>query len=263
MRIHCSRTHVAAVLVTALLFWPHGPTSALDRQALDRQALEAALQGTDRDIQDRMRDAQRRPVDVMAFLGISEGMHALDVYAAGGYYTFVMARAVGDTGRVYAQNSPRASGFNQDRSDISQGDALDAAIERGNLHNVVRVDQALDNMDLAPESVDFVLVSQILHDYYNRSPQRALAMLSVLYQTMKPGAILGVIDHSGLPELDNERLHRMVREDAIAVIHAAGFQLEAESDLLARPDDNPRRSIFDPMLGRNTDQFLLRFRKPE
>jgi len=235
------------------------PAAASD---FDRRALEAALYSTDRDIMDRMRDAQRKPVDVMEFLGVQPGMHALDVYAAGGYYTFVLSRAVGLTGRVYAQNSPRAASFEQDRSEMTQGDALDATIERGSLINVVRVDQGINNISLEPASLDFVLVSQILHDYYNRSPQRALALLTTLYRTMKPGATLGIIDHSGIPGQNNERLHRMVKSDAVEIVQAAGFVLEAESDLLANPADNPRRSIFDPMLNRNTDQFLLRFSKP-
>lgn len=228
----------------------------------DRRALEAALESTDRDIMDRMRDSQRRPVDVMEFLGVESGMHALDVYAAGGYYTFVLSRAVGLTGRVYAQNAASAAGYEQGRSEVTQGDALDATIERGSLINVVRVDRGVNNMGLEPASLDFVLLSQILHDYYNRSPQRALAMLNTLYRTMKPGAILGVIDHSGIPGQNNERLHRMVKSDAVDIVQAAGFVLEEESDLLANPADNPRRSIFDPMLNRDTDQFLLKFRKP-
>lgn len=230
--------------------------------AFDPVELAASLQGADRDISDRMRDAARKPVEVLQFLGLKRGMTALDVYAAGGYYTFILSRAVGDHGRVYAQNSPAASRYDEDRTDMTQGEALDLKIARGNLLNVVRIDRAIRENGLPDESVDFILVSQILHDYYNRSPASAHSLLTELHRLLKPGGIVGIIDHTGAEGNDNNRLHRMLKSDAIDAVTRAGFELEAESDLLANPADNPRRSIFDPLLNRGTDQFLLRLRKP-
>ncbi|OFE11241.1 hypothetical protein PHACT_15510 [Pseudohongiella acticola] len=230
--------------------------------SLDPDALRDSLRGSDRDISDRMRDDARKPVEVLTFLGLQEGMTALDVYAAGGYYTFVLSHAVGPDGTVYAQNSPRASRYDEDRTDMTQGEALDGKIEKGNLTNVIRVDRAIRDNGLPDASIDFILVSQILHDYYNGSPARAYGLLVELHRLLKPGGIIGIIDHTGTEGNDNRRLHRMQKAQAIDVITRAGFIVEAESDLLANPDDNPRRSIFDPLLNRGTDQFLLRLRKP-
>ncbi|MEX0740259.1 MAG: methyltransferase domain-containing protein [Pseudohongiella sp.] len=230
--------------------------------ALDPETLRASLQGSDRDIADRMRDAARKPVEVLAFLGLQEGMTVLDVYAAGGYYTFILSRAVGSEGTVYAQNSPRALRFDEDRTDMTQGDALAGKIETGNLSNVIRIDRPINDNQLPDSSVDFILVSQILHDYYNGSPARAHGLLTELYRLLKPGGIVGIIDHTGVEGNDNQRLHRMLKAQAIEAVTRAGFTVEAESDLLANSNDNPRRSIFDPMLNRGTDQFLLRLRKP-
>ena len=72
-------------------------------------------------------------------------MTALDVYAAGGYFTYVLSKAVGPEGTVLAQNSPRALRFDEDRSDITQGDALAQKIESGTLNNVVRIDRPVDD----------------------------------------------------------------------------------------------------------------------
>ncbi len=229
---------------------------------LDIASLADTLNSTERDIADRVRDEQRKPLQVLQFLRLEPGMTALDVYAAGGYFTYVLSKAVGPEGTVLAQNSPRALRFDEDRSDITQGDALAQKIAVGNLNNVVRIDRPVDGMSLAPESVDFILLSQILHDYYNSSPQRASELLATLFQTLRPGGILGVIDHHGQIELNNRRLHRMPSDTAISVVNDAGFILDAESALLEVATDNPVRSIFDPMLNRQTSQFLLRFRKP-
>lgn len=232
-------------------------------QPLDAAALADNLRGIDREISDRMRDEARKPVEVLQFLQLEQGMTALDVYAAGGYYTFVLSRAVGANGTVYAQNSPTASRYDEDRTDMTQGEALDGKIADGQLHNVIKIDKTIRENGLEDASIDFILVSQILHDYYNRSPQAAAELLQELHRILKPGGIIGIIDHTGTAENDNNRLHRMLKSQAVEAITAAGFIVEAESDLLANPRDNPRRSIFDPALNRGTDQFLLRVRKPE
>lgn len=258
------RSTVGRLLACLLvcLFSSGLPVSA-QAQPLDVQALMTDLRAPDRDISDRMRDAQRKPVEVLQFLQLEQGMSALDVYAAGGYYTFVLSRAVGERGKVFAQNSPTASRYDEDRTDMTQGEALNGKIARGQLHNVVRIDRRLSENGLDDAALDFILVSQILHDYYNRSPQAAHALLTELYRILKPGGIVGIIDHSGSAGNDNTRLHRMLKTQAIEAATDAGFVVEAESNLLSNSQDNPRRSIFEPALNRGTDQFVLRLRKPE
>lgn len=231
--------------------------------SLDEEALRQALANPAREVADRIRDADRKPVEVLQFLQLEPGMTVLDVYAAGGYFTWILSHAVGEDGLVYAQNSPRALRYEEDRSDITQGDALTQKLENGALDNVRRIDRPVRDTGLPPSSVDLVLVSQILHDYHNRSPARAVRLLESLHDLLRPGGAVGVIDHSGMEGADNRRLHRMLEADARNAAEAAGFIVEADSDLLAHPEDNPRRSIFDPMLARKTDQFLLRLRKPD
>lgn len=248
---------ISVLLIAGMVF-----QSALAQPELDIDALRTQLNSPEREIADRVRDEQRKPLQVLQFLGLKPGMTALDIYAAGGYYTYVLSKAVGTDGTVLAQNSPRALRFDEDRSDITQGDALALKIEAGSLHNVVRIDRPTDDMALAPASVDFVLLSQILHDYYNGNPQRASRLLTALYQALRPGGILGVIDHHGDETLNNRRLHRMPVSVAIPFVEAIGFELDGRSDLLEITTDNARRSIFDPMLKRQTSQFLLRFKKP-
>lgn len=247
----------SAIVLAAVL------TGRAAADSLNEQALRDALAAPQREVADRIRDADRRPVEVLQFLQLEPGMTVLDVYAAGGYFTWILSHAVGADGLVYAQNSPRALRYGEDRSEITQGDALAQKLANGALDNVRRIDRPVRDTGLPPASVDFVLLSQILHDYHNRSPASAVALLKTLHGLLKPGGIVGIIDHSGMEGLDNRRLHRMLETDAREVAEAAGFTVEADSELLAQPADNPRRSIFDPMLGRKTDQFLLRLRKPE
>ena len=45
-------------------------------------------------------------------------------------------------------------------------------------------------------------------------------------------------------------------------ILAAGFELEAESDLLRNPADDRQRNVFEPEMRGKTDRFIFKFRKP-
>jgi len=232
-------------------------------QELDKQALRRALSGSDREVTDFVRDAVRKPVEVLDFLGVRPGMQVLDVYAAGGYYTFILSKAVGEDGTVYAQNTPRGLRFEEDRQEISQGEALEAKIQQGNLTNVTHLVESIDELSIAPESLDAIMVVQILHDYYNPNPDRATELLSQLKVLLKPGGIVGVIDHAGEAGRENRRFHRMEKTQAVSVAEQAGFLIAGDSDLLHNPNDRHVRSIFDPMLNRNTDRFLLKLQKPE
>jgi len=237
-------------------------SSLVRAQKLDQAALLQAISGPDREVSDFIRDPIRKPVQVLNFLGVTPGMTVLDLYAAGGYYTFVFSKAVGPQGTVYAQNTVRARQFVEDRQDITQGQALDQKIEQGKLSNVIQIVRPLASLGLQPESLDAVMVAQVLHDYYNPNPDRALNMLLQLKALLKPGGIIGITDHVGTARYDNNDLHRMTIAQATAVAEEAGFEV-FESDLLRVPSDNHSRSIFDPSLSRTTDRFLLKLRKPK
>ncbi len=207
-----------------------------------------------------MRDAVRRPAETLSFLGLKRGMRVLDLYAAGGYYTVVLAHAVGPEGQVIAQNTRRGRDFIEDRQAQSQGEALDSKIERAGLTNVRQLIAPSTELGLDDNSLDFVLLAQTLHDYFNSDPDSARELLLTLHAALKPGGILGISDHIGLAGADNSRLHRMLPEQAIALAEDVGFTVR-RSALLERADDLPQRSIFDPRLARRTSRFLLRLEK--
>ncbi|MDF1765176.1 MAG: methyltransferase domain-containing protein [Gammaproteobacteria bacterium] len=253
-RAACITACASVLLFPALVLAQTLPTTSIDFASL-----AAALQGRDRDPADFMRDASRRPLEVLEFLELRRGMRVLDLYAAGGYYTFILAKAVGPEGEVIAQNTKRGRAFVEDRQVMSQGEALDAKTKL--LNNVSQLIAPTTALGLPPESVDFILLAQTLHDYYNPNPQRARALLQTLYTLLKPGGTLGITDHIGDPRFDNSALHRMLPQQALELALEAGFSV-TQSDLLKVASDEPSRAIFDPRLARNTSRFLLRLRKP-
>lgn len=253
---------VTILCIALSLLISYSPASIVNAQDLDTDALRRAIAGPDRDVSDFARDEARRPVEVLDFLGLQPGMTVLDVYAAGGYFTFILAKAVGPEGIVYAQNTPRGLLFKEDRQEITQGEALENKIRLGNLTNVSQIVAPVEAIGLPENSIDFIMLAQTLHDWYNQNPERALTLLMQLKALLKPGGVIGVEDHIGLPGRDNRDMHRMETAQAIAVAEQAGFRVES-SELLRSPGDDHSRDIFDPRLNRNTDRFLLRLVKPE
>ena len=221
--------------------------------------LATRLTTGDRAEADKARDAGRRPAAVIGFLGIEPGMTVMDLIAAGGYYTEVLSGAVGPKGRVYAQNSE----FVLKIRDGANEKAMTARLANDRLPNVERLDRELDNLSLAPDSLDAVITALNFHDIYNGGgPEAAHAMLRAVREALRPGGVLGLIEHAGNAGADNEKLHRIEESKVVAAAEKAGFVVEATSDVLRHPEDDRTQFVFAKGLRGATDRFVLKLRKP-
>lgn len=230
-----------------------------DEPAARPTDLRALLADPSRPAEDRARDATRRPADVIEFLGIEPGMRVLDVMAAGGYYTEVLSRAVGPDGAVVAQNPDAMLQFH----DGANEKAISARLAGNRLPNVTRLNSNFDAIDTDVGRFDAAITALNFHDVYNGSGQdAAVGMMRKIYSLLKPGGVFGVIDHVGVADADNESLHRAQKAQAVETAQAAGFVVEGDSNLLANPDDDHTKAVFDESIRGNTDRFLLKLRKP-
>jgi predicted methyltransferase len=220
--------------------------------------LAGALASSSRPQADRDRDADRKPAELMQFLGVKPGMTVLDVIAGGGYMTEVLSVAVGPDGKVYSQNPPVIYTL-MNGAYVKQ---VNARHEGKRLPNVVRVDADLPASAAVPAgSVDVAVTALNFHDVYNRDPALATAFMKGVHMMLKPGGVFGVIDHVGVEGADNVQLHRVPKQKAIDAAKAAGFTVEAESDLLAHPADDHTKGVFDAGVRGKTDQFVLKLRR--
>jgi predicted methyltransferase len=224
---------------------------------------EAALSKPGRPAADLEQDAQRKPAEVLAFFGVQPGMSALDLFAGAGYFTEVLAAIVGPTGHVVAHN-------NKAYLD-GVGEEWDRRFAGSRLANVEQLRAEGNELELTPGRFDFVLLSAVYHDVYYVDEARnwpridGPRLLAELYASMKPGATLGLIDHAAAPGSPAETggtLHRIDPDIVKRDFAAAGFVLEAESDVLRNPADDLTKGVFDPAVRGRTDRFVLRFRRP-
>lgn len=225
-----------------------------------KQRIERQQQAPDRHKWDRRRDEPRKPFESFRFLGLEPGMTVMDVGAAAGYTTEMLAAAVGPAGKVYSQNRERvlynyADGYYQR--------TMDERLAHNRLPNVVLHVKEYDDLGL-DEELDLAFWGNNFHDYHYHEPGEATALevLQSIKKTLKPGGILGIMDHVGTADHDNRALHRVEPGIIRAALQRAGFVIEAESDLFANPEDDHSLMVYDEKIYLKTDRVLIRARKP-
>src|SRR3954462_7158687 len=98
---------LAAIAVSAVLFLSSGVTLAQQSSPqLSSEQIAQIVASPDRSEADRKNDLRRKPEQMLGFIGIRSGIVALDLSAAGGYTTELLARAIGPSGTVYGQSRP-------------------------------------------------------------------------------------------------------------------------------------------------------------
>lgn len=228
------------------------------------EAVANAIAHPDRPSQDREQDSNRKPAEILDFVGVGRDLHVMDVFSAGGYYTELLARVVGPEGRVIAYNNPPYARF------AEKGIAARYAGDR--LPNVRQVTSTIEDLELAPASLDAAIFIMSYHDLYWRPadgswpPTDPALLLGKLHAALKPGGVIVVQDHVATAGGDAaevvDKLHRIDPAVVKGDFLKAGFTLDGESDLLAHPDDAHTTLVFDESIRGKTDQFLFRFRKP-
>lgn len=213
---------------------------------------------------DIKQDEGRKPVETLQFLGLKKGMIALDYMTGGGYYAEIMAKAVGPKGKVVAWNPAGFAG-----SDPIKAKWADIAVRAPAISYATG---PFDSWSAPAKSYDFALFHLVYHDLYWQSDRFNVpktdpdAVLKRLYVAMKPGGIVGVVDHVGAKgdtRATVDAVHRIDPEVVKADFARAGFKLVGESQHLRTKDDDYAKNVFDPALRGKTDRFVFKFRKPK
>lgn len=232
----------------------------VDVTASQEMTLAERIAMAERPDADTQIDQMRRPAEVLTFAGVEEGWNVADLGAGGGYYTRVLSAAVGESGHVHSQNFDWiVSRYPQ----VTQAmDALEA--NYGNVTSHVTTDTApLEGMETPLDAVFIVL---LYHDVLIEEGEDIAAMNRAIHDGLRPGGVYVIVDHSareGTGTDDSSTLHRVEESLVRSQVEAAGFEFVGESDVLANIDDDMTLNVFDESIRRQTDRFVLLFRKPE
>jgi predicted methyltransferase len=212
---------------------------------------------------ERALDAGRKPAELLAFLDLKPGMKAADIGAGFGYTTFLLARAVGPEGRVYAQN-PRFV-----REKFAEP-AFSERLKTPGFANVTRVDQEFEQpVPKDIKDLDLVVNFIFYHDTYWMKVD-IKQMNRAIFDGLRSGGHYVIVDHSaraGTGSKDAQTLHRVEESLVRSEVEAAGFKLEGSAEFLRNPDDprdwnaSPRAAEAAGKRGQ-ADRFILKFVKP-
>ena len=252
MPLTTAGTKLAGAL--ALLAILAAPAAAQDGSTPDYAAIVAA---PDRAEGDRQADARRKPALLLAFTEVKGGMKVLDMETSAGYTAELLARAVGQAGKVYAQDSAAVI-------ERLVKDKFDIRAKKPVMNNVVHVIRDFDD-PIPPDvsNLDLITFFFAYHDITYMPVDRA-AMNRRMFAALRPGGLLIIADHSAKPGdgISVARtLHRIEEKIAREEIEAAGFKLVAEADFLRNPEDPREDKVFQPKIP--VDEFVLKYQKPE
>jgi predicted methyltransferase len=228
--------------------------------APDAAHLVAAVSDTRRPAEDVARDADRQPAEMLAFARIEPGDRVGEIFPGGGYFTRLFAVAVGEEGRVYPTIRPDGVAGEYETPILAVAEQYP---------NAVMARTPFDALAY-PEPLDVVFTAQNYHDMplteYNLGNVEETNRTA--FAALKPGGLYIVIDHSAAAGAAVETdaataLHRIDQAVVRQQVEAAGFVFDGESDVLRNAEDARTLSVFDPAIRGHTDQFVLRFRKPE
>jgi predicted methyltransferase len=224
--------------------------------------LSAAVADPGRPAADTERDANRKPAETLLFAGIAPGQQIAELLPGGGYFTRIMAKAVGPNGHIYALvPAPSADAPANSPDFAARVKALAADPHFSNVSVIVEPFAQLKT----PVPVDMVWTSQNYHDLHNFPGLDITVFNQMVFEALKPGGTYFILDHAtepGAGTTETATLHRIDPEAVKREVLAAGFVFVGSSNLLRRSSDPHTAKVFDPAIRGQTDQFILKFRKP-
>lgn len=184
------------------------------------------------------RDTFRHPVETLGFFGVRPDSTVVEILpGSGGYYMEILAPYLKARGRYIAANRDPAAPPQY----LADHQKLLARLKaEPHLYDNVEVTQFNAGLhDIAPPgSADFVISFRDLHNWVARGEVEGA--LRAFHKALKPGGVLGIVDHRGLPNVPQEAQTKngYVRQDAaIALIEKAGFKFAGASEVNANPKD--------------------------
>lgn len=284
--------YVFALTLTALLLAGCGREPAADQAAsapapaaepaAPADPLDAVLAGAWRDPANVARDGWRHPKETLDFFAVAPEQTVLEITPGGGWYAEILIPLLRDRGHYIGAVIDPASASNE-RAQAFYAAQLDKLKAKLAATPEVYGTPELRTFDLAkpafgePGTVDAVLTFRNVHNW--QMSKSAAAMFQGFFEVLKPGGVLGVVEHrAGAPVPEGDRSGYLGQDQVIAMAEAAGFVLEASSEINANPADTKDHEAgvwsLPPVmrLGEKdrekyqaigeSDRMTLRFRKP-
>ena len=230
-------------LIAVALVGAAATVAAADTGAM----IDEAMHGAHRSEDYKARDQYRHPKETLLFFGLKSDMTVVEITPGGGWYTEILAPVLRDRGKYYAASyliTPDSIDYFR-RMDANYRAKLASAPDVYGKVEIVHFDPKAPVF--APDgSADMVLTFRNVHNWAKGG--KAELMFRGFAAALKPGGVLGVVEHRARPGTPFEQQVAsgyMTEEYVIEMAGKAGFRLVAKSEVNANPGDT-------------TDPFVIR-----
>lgn len=202
--------------------------------------LQKAIAGSQRSAAHQARDQYRHPLETLKFFEVKDNLSVLEIWpGAAGWYTEILAPYLKEKGQLTVVNfgaDPKVPYFQKNAEAFKAKLAATPKLY-GKVH--VTVLQPPEVLEIAPEgSMDRVLTFRNVHNWMRND--QAQAVFKAMYKALKPGGILGVVEHRSAMHTPPDPLAKsgyVSEDDVIALAMKAGFEFLAKSEINANPKD--------------------------
>ncbi|WP_018982330.1 class I SAM-dependent methyltransferase [Salinimonas chungwhensis] len=216
---------------------------ALSAQPAMADQLSDAVKSEHRTAAAKVRDEYRNPQQTLRFFGIEPDMTVVEIWPGGGWYTDILSSMLSPDGKLIAAHfhvdeetrdyyKKSLQNFKQQMEDGGKYSGVElTAFHPGKAMEIAEAGSA-----------DAVLTFRNVHNWYMNSGQEGVEQaFKTFYKALKPGGVLGVVDHH-LPESADDAMMEksgyVKQSFVVDAAKAAGFTLEAQSDVNANPMDD-------------------------
>lgn len=267
-----------SILVTGMVVFMTSMVRAQDTSAL----LDQAITGQHRSEANRLRDKYRHPRETLLFFGLRPEMTVVEIWPGGGWYSEIIGPVLRERGKYLlahvAPENPKLEDWQREGRQKFQDKISGQSAVYGKPQFTSFGPP--DYLAIAPAgSADMVLTFRNVHNW---SKDRAdSAAFRAFFTALKPGGILGVVEHRARPGTSFESMVKsgyMTEAHVIELAEKAGFKLAEKSEINANPQDTTDHPngvwSLPPMLRGwldkekyraigESDRMTLKFLKPE
>lgn len=186
------------------------------------------------------RDVYRHPYQTLQFFGLNQQSTVVEIWPGGGWYTELLAPYLQERGLFYAAHFSATSSIPFYRSNRVKFEQKLAA--NPDVYDKVKITTLMppEQVKIAPDnSADFVLTFRNVHNWLKAGKEEAV--FNAMYAALKPGGVLGVVEHRAKPGTSDESMIRSgyVTEAVVMQLAAeVGFEFVAASEINANPKDS-------------------------
>lgn len=196
-------------------------------------ALDSAIAASHRSDANKARDTYRHPKETLAFFGVKPTHKVVELWPGAGWYTEILAPYLAKRGKltVAAPAGARGDGI---KKKMAENPSVYGKVAFANFP------AGKEGIAVPKGSADVVLTFRNVHNWRFGGKDTAQEAFNMIYAMLKPGGILGVVDHRLPEDMDSakeEKSGYMKRSSVVAFAEKAGFKLAGESEINANAKD--------------------------